>query len=263
MREAALVEEHHARWILEHAGLPGREVHADGDAVWETSDGAAWANGGTRFRFRDDEVAERLTQITARFRELKRPAGFWVSELSTPADLAARLSRLGFRCRKHFPAMWCDLRRLPRARAVAGLGLERVTDHGRFQREAHPYIGRISTPLRRSHLDAQRRLTEQAPERVVSLLATMQGSAVGAAVLFLDGDCAGLWDVGVLESHRKRGIGTALTAHACALARDAGYHDCVLIASGMGYTVYRAVGFAEVCRMSYWYSRLGRDEPAR
>jgi ribosomal protein S18 acetylase RimI-like enzyme len=95
----------------------------------------------------------------------------------------------------------------------------------------------------------------------VSLFAGMHGKVAGVAVLFLDGECSGLWDVGVLEAFRNRGIGTALTAHACDIARDAGYRDCVLIASGMGFNVYRGVGFEEVCRLSYWYSRLGRNEP--
>lgn len=246
---------------MEHAGLPGHEVHDDGDAVWQTSEGAAWGNGGTRFRFRAADVDERLAQISARFRQLRRPAGFWVSGLATPVDLPARLREMGFRCRKRFPGMHCVLRRLGRVRNVPGLTFERLTDHMRFQREEHPYIGRITTPLRRFQLKSQQLVSEQSPERVMSLVASVHGIAAGVAVLFLDGECSGLWDVGVLESHRTRGIGTALTAHACGIARDAGYRDCVLIASGMGFNVYRAVGFEEVCRLSYWYSRLGRNEP--
>jgi hypothetical protein len=65
VHEAALVEDHHARWILEHAGLPGYEVHEDRDAVWQTTDGGAWTNAGTRFRFRDADVERRLVQITS------------------------------------------------------------------------------------------------------------------------------------------------------------------------------------------------------
>src|SRR5688572_16301639 len=257
---AGLIEDHHACFIVEHDGLPGHEVHNDGDAVWQTTEGGAWSNGGTRLRFHDDDVAERLDEITARFRELKRPAGFWVSQLSSPAQLRAQLRALRFHCRKHFPGMQCDLRRLAPVAQVRGVEFEQVRDHSRFEGAEHPYSGRISTPLRRFGLQTQQRLVERAPERVVSLVATVDGTAVGAALLYLDGDCAGLWDVGVLASHRNRGIGTALTAHACGIARDHGYGDCVLIASGMGYNVYRAVGFEEVCRLSYWYSRLGRDE---
>jgi ribosomal protein S18 acetylase RimI-like enzyme len=255
-----LIEDHHALWILEHDGLPGHEVHYDGDAVWQTSEGAAWSNGGTRLRFGVEDVASRLSQITARFRELRRPAGFWVSRLSSPPRLPDELRALRFRCLKYFPAMRCDLRRLARARTVRDLTFERLTDHSRFAGNEHPYRGRISTPLRRFGMQTQQRLVERAPERVLSLLALLNDTPAGAAVLYLDGDCAGLWDVGVLESHRNRGVGTALTAHACGIARDHGYRDCVLIASGMGFNVYRAVGFEEVSRLGYYYSRLGRAE---
>jgi hypothetical protein len=155
LREAALVEDHYARWILEHAGLRGHEVHDDGDAVWQTTDRGAWGNAGTRFRFREADVDERLEQITSRFTELKRPAGFWLSAFSTPATLPAELRRLGFRWRKRVPGMHCDLRRLRRVARVAGLRFERGTDHARFAREPHPSIGRITTPLRRMQLRNQ------------------------------------------------------------------------------------------------------------
>ena len=156
--------------------------------------------------------------------------------------------------------MHCDLRRLRRVATVAGLRIERGTDHARFAHEEHPYIGRMTTSLRRKALATQRLLNERSPERGVSLFAGLHDKITGAAMLFLDGQCSGLWDVGVLEASRNRGIGTALTAHACGMVRDAGYSDCVLIASGMGFNVYRHVGFEEVCKLGYFYSRLGRNE---
>jgi hypothetical protein len=59
---------------------------------------------------------------------------FRVSDLSMPADWSARLSRMGFRCRKRFPAMHCDLRSL---RRVPTMTWERVTDYTRLEREEH------------------------------------------------------------------------------------------------------------------------------
>ncbi len=256
---AEWVEEHQARWILAHNGQPGREVHDDPDAVWQTSEGAAWSNGATRLRFSSRNAGNRLDAIVGEFTDLKLPAGFWVSPFSTPADVGLRLKRLGFKCRKHFPGMHSDLTSLGKPAVAKGVRFERVKDHSRFLTEAHPYIGPITTPLRRYSLDSQAYVCEKAPQRVFNFIATEKDQIVGGALLYLDGECAGLWDVGVPEARRNRGIGAAITAYASGVAKDHGYRDSVLIASGMGYSVYRKVGYEEVCKMSYWYSRLNRS----
>lgn len=67
---------------------------------------------------------------------------------------------------------------------------------------------------------------------------------------------AGFYDVGVLEKERDHGIGAALVAHALHFARARGATQAVLLASGMGYGMYRRVGFREVCKIAYWYRSL-------
>ncbi|MDW4549577.1 GNAT family N-acetyltransferase [Defluviimonas sp. D31] len=65
--------------------------------------------------------------------------------------------------------------------------------------------------------------------------------------------CAGIYNVCTLASHRGRGLGRAMTAH----AMDAGRreHGCVvaaLQASPMGRPVYERMGFREVTRWHMW-----------
>ncbi|MCU9849070.1 GNAT family N-acetyltransferase [Defluviimonas sp. WL0024] len=65
--------------------------------------------------------------------------------------------------------------------------------------------------------------------------------------------CAGIYNVCTLASHRGRGLGRAMTAH----AMDAGRreHGCVvavLQASSMGRPVYERMGFREVTRWTMW-----------
>jgi len=74
--------------------------------------------------------------------------------------------------------------------------------------------------------------------------------------MFLSESAAGFYDVGVLESERGRGIGTAMIAHALRLAHDRDRKQAVLLASGMGYNVYCRTGFHEVCKIAYWYRSL-------
>jgi ribosomal protein S18 acetylase RimI-like enzyme len=70
-------------------------------------------------RIEQRTVENRLDQIVRRY---ARGVGFWVSALATPTDLSARLKQRGFRCRKCFPGMYCDLSDGP-ASAVEPKGL--------------------------------------------------------------------------------------------------------------------------------------------
>jgi predicted N-acetyltransferase YhbS len=65
----------------------------------------------------------------------------------------------------------------------------------------------------------------------------------------------------VLEEERNKGIGSAMMTHALGFARERGATQAVLLASGMGYGMYRRVGFNEVCKIAYWYRALKRNSP--
>jgi GNAT superfamily N-acetyltransferase len=259
-RAAEQVEEHTTHMFRMTGGLTGMELHDDDDIVWKTGPGRAWGNSGIRLRFDASTVAARLDEVVGRYRALRRPAGFWVSAFATPADIATHLKRLGFTCRKHFPAMNNDLRALKAKTkaSIAGLRFDRLPNFERFRQAEHPYLGRISTAQRRLALAAQDEVYRRWPDRLMPIVATLDDTTVGFCLLCLDGETAGLHDVGVLASFRNRGIGAALCAHACGVARDAGYRDCVLIATGMGHGVYARIGFREVGKISYWYSKLDR-----
>jgi GNAT superfamily N-acetyltransferase len=54
---------------------------------------------------------------------------------------------------------------------------------------------------------------------------------------------AGLFNVGTLETHRRRGYGRAVSIAAMAAGRERGLVTGVLQATEMGEPVYRALGF--------------------
>ena len=91
------------------------------------------------------------------------------------------------------------------------------------------------------------------PQRLFPFIASIDGEPLGHAMAFLGAGVAGIYDVGTCKHARGRGIGTAVTAAAARHAHELGYHYAVLKASGEGESVYRRIGFREVCRMSLWY----------
>jgi GNAT superfamily N-acetyltransferase len=76
---------------------------------------------------------------------------------------------------------------------------------------------------------------------------------VGHAVLNVDGETGGIYDMGVVPQARRRGYGRALTLAALACARARGCTSVTLNATGDGEPVYRNVGFESLgLGMTWW-----------
>lgn len=75
----------------------------------------------------------------------------------------------------------------------------------------------------------------------------IDGDPVSASALFVsEGGVAGIYNVATPESHRRRGLGEALTWHAVFSGARAGCEVSVLQASVMGQPIYERMGFRVV-----------------
>jgi GNAT superfamily N-acetyltransferase len=79
----------------------------------------------------------------------------------------------------------------------------------------------------------------------------------GRAWSFLDGDLAGVFDMGVWPPFRRRGLGTGLLHAVCAAARRAGARHAVLNATPEGKLLYTARGFTQIGEGVTWWRHLG------
>jgi GNAT superfamily N-acetyltransferase len=252
---AQVVEDVYVEYFSYLRGAPHLEVHCDADLVWKVSPGSVWSNCGVGLRLAETGAKKRLDGILARYRENGRGAGFWVFPGDQPGNLKAILASRALHCRKYFPAMYRDLAApLPEVETRAGLEFSAVTDYDQFRRVEHPSIGRISTKFRRMRLETQRDLAGRDPRRCWDLMASLDGVPAGVCTLFLGERHAGVFDMGVPERLRNRGIGRALLRHACGFARDRGAAGVVLIATDPGYPMYERAGFREVAKVGYWYT---------
>jgi ribosomal protein S18 acetylase RimI-like enzyme len=150
---------------------------------------------------------------------------------------------------------------LPRPRAAPRhLLIKPLLDFSIFDQHEHPYIGPISTERRHNILQGHQHLCERYPRHARAFVATLDGRPVGYSLVLLDRGVAGIYWVGVIRRFRRRGIGAAITLAAMRFAQQHGYRYAVLQASGEGESVYRRLGFEEVCRLSLWYySRRHHD----
>lgn len=73
----------------------------------------------------------------------------------------------------------------------------------------------------------------------------MDGEPAAAVTAFHDGETIGIYNVATLEAYRRRGLGSALTAHALLEGQAAGGQLAVLQSSNMGKGVYQSIGFSD------------------
>jgi GNAT superfamily N-acetyltransferase len=79
-------------------------------------------------------------------------------------------------------------------------------------------------------------------------VARLEGVSVAASLAFdFNGDC-GIYNVGTIDSARRRGLGSAVTALALHEARDRGCTTASLQATPMGERIYAALGFRDLGR---------------
>jgi len=79
-------------------------------------------------------------------------------------------------------------------------------------------------------------------------VARLEGASVAASLAFdCDGDC-GVYNVGTIDSVRRRGLGSAVTALALHEARDRGCTTASLQATSMAERLYAALGFRDLGR---------------
>jgi GNAT superfamily N-acetyltransferase len=109
----------------------------------------------------------------------------------------------------------------------------------------------------------RRMLSLVRPQRAWHFGAWSEGGLVGHGTLHVTTGrlgVAGVYDVGVSSSFRRRGIGTAITTAACTFARSLGYKTAMLNATPMGERVYERIGFQSVGHGLGWWLSTERLE---
>ena len=244
----------------------GGFVQRDPDAVLTAVPYTYWTNGVVSPRLPAENTLERVNEILAVFRGLGREVWFSLGPTTEPADLAATLKARRLHNFHNRPFMACDLTKLvtgfPQPPRVT---IDPVEDYAVFVEQPHPLLKRITTPRKRAIFAAFKRLAEGEPQRHWMFIAEKRGRPVGTAILYLDQENAGIYDVEVLERFRGQGIGTALLQRVCTFARRQQARLAVLAASEQGARFYTRFGFVQTGRYpTYYYSiKKQKEDVAR
>lgn len=252
----AAADENDAAYWLRRAHLAGWEIHTEGDMAWYRSGRReTLANGVARIRLRPETADSRIVATLGHFTESHLAAAWLIGPAHQPADLGERLVAHGLSHVLTEPGMAVDLRNLREdLPAPASLTIERVQDVDTLAIWLRTYRAGEDVPVEAPPIlmesCAPRRFGEDVPMRL--FLARLDGTPVATSQLLLAAGVAGIYGVATAPAARRQGIGAAVTLAALQHARALGYRVGVLHATGLGYGVYRRLGFAECCAFSLY-----------
>jgi len=218
-------------------------------------EGLCWTSGNAQSpsmvafpQLREENAGRQLDDLMAWYRvHPPKGAGCWSLDPPSPPDLGVRLLARGFQ--PGWKPRWMSL----------DLGQVR-TDHS-FPRgltiaadNQASLTGIKNLPYAQVIVPAA--ATIDMPGQWTRFIATLHGKVVGHSVVFLttgELGAAGIYHVGVVPRHRKKGIGKAITLAACLYARDKGYRYAVLNSTGAGQRTYEQLGFTVIRDGQTWW----------
>jgi len=200
-------------------------------------------------RLPESKAEVRIEELLAPFRARGLPYGWVVGPGARPRNLRDRLTRHGLPYLFDLRGMAAELTRLAlEVPGPAGLAVEAVRDEPAL-REWVGVLGKaFGDPPEESasllRLESDLGVAESEPRTL--LLGLLNGVPVATACLFVDGESAGIYNVGTLPEHRGRGIGAAMTRAALQIADDQDYPIATLLSTAQGLSLYRELGFEAV-----------------
>ena len=201
----------------------------------------------------DAVIEEMLAEYAAR----GLPFSWLVSPSVRPAGLGARLAAHGLTHLFDDPWMALDLRALDEDQPAPppGFRVVEVEDVEALKLfDAASTRGFEQSPqLSQGFFDIYAHLGLGRDRPLRHFVGLLDGEPVAASSLCLGGGAAGIFGVATAPEARRRGIGAAMTLAPLREARALGYRIAGLQSSDEGHGIYRRLGFADVCTIS-WYA---------
>jgi GNAT superfamily N-acetyltransferase len=230
-------------WMARVADAAGGTVTRERGVTWMTSPAGAVLAFPRLSRARLESLLPRFLAAAASAPE----ASCWSLLPTQPPELDAALRAVGFR--EGWQAHWmaAGLGTVIDPRAPDGVVVE-VVETG-WRATDLPWDGAGISAVRE-------RLAGERPRRVWHVGAWRDGSPIGHATLNVTTGrlgVAGIYDMGVAEAERRRGLGRALTLAVLELGRRAGCRVATLNATPEGELLYRKLAFRSVGVAQTWW----------
>jgi GNAT superfamily N-acetyltransferase len=230
----------------------GATIQATSNVVWfYTGIQAPLFNGVLFTHLEPNGVKETIDGLQAKIDQQGAPALWWIGPQSMPAQLESLLQHHGLQPAGEVPGMAIDLVMVEnKPETITDFAIQKVSNAAMQALWAR--TAAIGTGFTAVATDAMVRLEASltdplytAQHRYIGLL---NGTPVATSALVLDSGVAGIYAVATIPQARGKGIGRLMTEMPLLQARQIGYRVGILQASSMGYSIYKKIGFKDVCR---------------
>jgi GNAT superfamily N-acetyltransferase len=247
----AAIEQNQSEFLLALGRAGGGEERDDGRLQWTI--------GGSPIDYHNCVVRADLTPETAdaaieesiAAMDAHQVSGTWhVGPSMRPDDLSRRLLDHGFTDAGTEPGMAIDLDTLGEAPpSPADLTITMVARDEDLETWTETLARGFGEAPREGLWvgEMYRRIGLDEPSPMRHFLGRLTGQPVVTATAFYGADVVGLYFAFTVPEARRRGVGAAITYAAISTAQREGYRIAVLCSSDMGTSVYRRLGFAELC----------------
>ncbi len=242
----------------------GAELEEGPDIVWFTTGVPSPAfNRAFPTQLTPETAGPALARILAASARRQVPMSWWVGPRSAPDDLRSQLEGRGAKLTGSVTGMAVDLARLPDETAsIEDFRIEAI--HSTAARRQWAQVvgetfdwGPVATnALAEFEVGFDMRLYADKPR----YLGFLGGEPVAASALVMGGGVGGIYMVATLPPARGKGIASAMTLFPLLEARRRGAAVAVLQATAMGCSVYRRLGFEDVCRFDTYIVPPGTSD---
>jgi ribosomal protein S18 acetylase RimI-like enzyme len=218
---------------------------------WQTELQHPWFNGVLVERAPDPQAVEVIHQLKNLFQAGGvRRWTWWVGQPACPQDWFELLAEAGFRYEHDTPGMAVRLDELAdQSLEVPGLTIRTVTDLPELQTWCEVFVAGYGLPLEWAG-PFYALMAGIGPDWPgYNYLGYLNGQPAAASSLFLAEGVAGIYNVTTLPQARRKGIGAAMTVTPLVEARRMGYRAGILQSSEAGFSVYRRLGFEQLCEV--------------
>ena len=184
--------------------------------------------------------SDNVDAIDTYFSHKRRPYCLLTVQEIVPSA-PSQLAHLGYVEAENLPAMWLSGPPQEVQFPPEELTISAVETPG----ELESFRSVLSRVFFMPRSDVDLVLGEKALEasHVRHFLGKLGETPAATATLVLEGTLAGIWNVGTLREHGRRGIGTAMMQYALRDAGDLGYRESMLLASPEGLPLYQRLGY--------------------
>jgi N-acetylglutamate synthase-like GNAT family acetyltransferase len=212
-------------------------------------------NGVLRTQFPPDKSDQFVADTIAHYKAKNLPFSWCLDHRTLPLDLGKKLEAAGFAFLGPIQGMALNLqdycRPIPFPSPIKVLPVnskEMLWQMGQILEKT--YTTNAEVIQQYTHLLEKKGLTTLRPFR--HYIAKAQQETVGCATLFIEGEIAGIYNLGVLEEYRHMGVAKELVFEIIQTAIDMNCRMIVLDTAVKGAHLFRKMGFVKICDFSFY-----------